>query len=136
MAKAALRPQELLAEEFRLNPKEMQELRLRIMPTLLQANGILGKAVVEPGKATIVRSGCVGCHQAGGIGSQWGPSLQSAGNSYSYARLRRRLTDTRTGMYHSARELGVLWSPITDTEVFDLASYLQAGIPGHEKIAP
>jgi hypothetical protein len=128
LAKRAWQPQELLAAAFRLNPKEMQTLRFQIVPTLLQSNGIISKAVVEPGKATYIRSGCVGCHGIGANGSQWGPSLYSAGNSIDYARLRLRLADTQTMMYRCARDLGVLWPTLTEADSYDLVTFLKSRI--------
>lgn len=129
LAERAWKQQELMAVEFRFNQGDMQKLRSRLLPALLQVNGLFGKSVAERQKVTFVESGCIGCHGLNGKGTQWGPSLQSARKSYNYARLRFRLADTRTEMYKRAQKLGVMWPSLTQAEVFDLAGFLKSGVP-------
>lgn len=127
LAERACKQQELMAAEFRFNQGDMQKLRLRLLPAVLQVNGLSGTVVVNPQKVTFFQSGCIGCHGIDGEGAKWGPSLQSARKSYDYARLRFRLEDTHTKIYRRARELGVMWPELTEAEVFDLAGFLKNG---------
>jgi hypothetical protein len=129
LAKPRWLPAELMARDFRFDQKEMQKLRASMLRPLLQANGLIGKLNVDPNKSAFITDGCLGCHGAGGSGTQWGPSLRVARQSYDFARLRFRLTDTRTLMYQRAQQLGVLWPPLTDADISNLMGYLKSGVP-------
>jgi cytochrome c553 len=122
-------PGELMAREFRFDQKEMQQLRSAMMRPLLQANGLIGESDTDPKKSAFITSGCLGCHGSDGTGTQWGPSLHAASQSYDLARLRFRLTDTRTLMYHRAQQLGVLWPSLTDADMSNLIGFLKGGVP-------
>lgn len=128
VAAARFTSEELVANEFRLEPEQIQNLRLNLFSALRQMFDWRGSRASEKGASLgpslFTTSGCSGCHGSLGQGTKWGPPLRDTGTRYDSRKLTARLSDHRSPMYRRAKQLSLLWPDLKNSEVDLLAAYL------------
>jgi cytochrome c553 len=125
VAQAHFSPSELLSDDFRYDARQVRSLRSKLAPVVLSAfewSGARDRKCIA-GASLFIASGCSGCHGALAEGTAWGPSLRAGVDSPALA---RRLKNTHHEMYRRAKSMGVLWPPLTSTDVNEIATYLNA----------
>src|SRR5205807_1504277 len=94
---------------FRFEAKQVQQLRLRLVPLLLQLVDSSSSEARRTGSTLFISSGCVGCHGPAGEGTGWGPSLRGCCAHYSARQLATMLADSGSEMRRRARTWNGLW---------------------------
>ena len=82
------------------------------------------------GRSRFSERQCSRCHGPEGDGSRSAPSLRGRGRSYSSVSLATELWRHGPMMYRRARQLGIRWPLLTEADVGNLISFLNAPIRG------
>jgi len=125
VGEATYSARELLADEFRFQRYEVQILRAKLIPVMLQVDDWLHESTAPRGYSVFVKSGCNGCHGLHGESTRWAHELQDAGQVYTSARLSTLLKSGSSEMYRRAAGLNVMWPRLGAGDIEDLAWFLQ-----------
>ena len=129
VAEAHFNPQDLTAESFRFEPKQVKKLRAALPPMLHQM--FTSSRKMPKGPQLFIASGCSGCHGPRGDGTRWGPTLTSSsilretGGRFDALMLASRLTNPQSLMYRRAEDLQVLWPRLSGADLDDLAAFVR-----------
>jgi hypothetical protein len=124
VAEAVVTPRELISNGFQFQHAQVEKLRMKLVPVLLNVYNVPGSGEDHDGPKLFVRCGCSGCHGFFGNGTVWGPSLRKLGSSYESQALAARLKNRHSQMYRRAEKLHVLWPSLGAKEISVLIGYL------------
>jgi|SRR5215469_5289629 len=130
LAEPQFESKELLASNFLFAPRQVQKLRLSLVPLTHGSSHSFGEQ--KKGSSLYVTSGCAGCHGSQGEGTRWGPSLQGPAH-YDSVKLFSRLADPESPMYKSANRLNILWPRLNTSEIRQLTTFLES-LPGKNEL--
>ncbi len=125
LAEASCSAPELLAPRFHFGNHEVQLLRTRLLPVLLNHRLSTTDSPPPRGYAAYVKAGCSGCHGLQGEGTAWGPKFENAQSIYTTGSLQSRLKSHNSAMYRSAHELNLIWPRLRNDDIEAVAQFVQ-----------
>jgi len=125
LAKAILKPEELVANHLNFEQGEIARLRGQTSAALVNFD-VVALTGRQSGHSVFMRSGCGGCHGFYGEGTQWGPPFPKGRKLYDSALLQRRLNGNQTEMYARAEKLRIPWPKLSAAEIEDLSAFLSS----------
>jgi hypothetical protein len=123
VSKSNFSSHDLVASSFRFDTKEVQRLRLKLIPALLSSYPQLAPKQTE--LHVFVTSGCSSCHDPAGEATPQAPGLRSAGRLADTAFLEYQLNNPKSPMCSQAKRRKMLWPKLSRDSVKAILTYLK-----------
>jgi hypothetical protein len=114
---------DLVAPSFRFDAKELEELRLKLLPALISSYPRLAHRQTE--LYLFIASGCSRCHDPAGEATPQAPGLRSVGQRADTAALESELTNPESKMCSQGKSRKTLWPKLSRDRVKALVTYLK-----------
>ena len=121
---AAFCAQDLVARQFLFGRKEVQKLRISLVPVLRSSGRVPGVGK-DKGASLFITSGCTGCHGPRGEGTRWGPALRMDSVTHYPEELAWRQVNVFAEMHKRGKNLKIQWPRLKAAEVELLSAYLR-----------